>query len=474
MKLAWRGVLTGLALALSTVSEPAGAVQDSSTSVMVSPNHAHGEIAFVRASVVVAGEVVGRYPQGSQLMRSPVGTAGVAAVLTPVVLTPEFFAVADPQVSFDGARLLFSGRKQRDSSWQIWEMSAAGGEARQVTHCAGDCVRAVYLPGDAIAYTSAAGPAGEIYVSATSGADAHAITFGPGEFGSGEFEVETALRSGRLLVSAAGVGGQGRALYVMDPDGSGLALLRQDDGARVSRGAATELADGTIVFVQRETARAAGGALEWVRPGALHAVRVRGVEAGYASVTEMGDGTLVVSRGGVLYSVDVQHGGREELVYRSAQGASVQAVEIAAHAPVQAYRSILHPERKTGRLLCLDAYASEDVASGRIAGRVARVRVLAKERGGERVLGEAPVEVDGSFYATVPADRAIRVELVGTKGEVVKAQRSWMWVRGGEDRGCPGCHESQALAPENRSPMALQRFDTPSDLVGDAKKAVRP
>ncbi len=471
MKLAWRGVLTGLALALSTVSEPAGAVQDSSTSVMVSPNHAHGEIAFVRASVVVAGEVVGRYPQGSQLMRSPVRTEGGAAVLPPVVLTPEFFAVADPQVSFDGARLLFSGRKQRDSTWQIWEMSAAGGEARQVTHCAGDCVRAVYLPGDAIAYSSAgaAGRGGEIYVSATSGADAHAITFGPGEF-----EVETALRSGRLLVSAAGVDGQGRALYVMDPDGSGLALLRQDDEARASRGGAKELADGTIVFVQRETARAAGGALEWVRPGALHAVRLRGAVAGYASVTEMGDGTLVVSRGGGLYSVDLQRGGRETLVYRSAPGASVQAVEIAAHAPVEAYRSILHPERKTGRLLCLDAYSSEDVASGRLAGHIARVRVVAKEADGERSFGDAPVELDGSFYATVPANVPIRLELIGKKGEVVKAQRSWMWVRGGEDRGCPGCHESQALAPENRSPMALQRFDTPSDLVGEAKKAVRP
>lgn len=438
---------------------------------MVSPNHAHGAIAFVRASVAVAGDVVGRYPQGSQLMRLDLGTQGGPGQGSFVALTPEFFAVADPQVSFDGTRLLFSGRKQRDSSWQIWEMSATGGDARQVTHCSGDCVRAVYLPGDGIAYSSvgAAGRAGEIYVSARSGAEAQAITFGPGEY-----EVETALRSGRLLVSAAGVGGQGRALYVMDPDGSGLALLRQDDGARAIRGGATELADGTIVFVQRAMARAAGGVLEWIRPGALHAVAVRGAELGYASVTEMGDGTLVVSRGGALYSVDLQRGGREMLVYRSAQGASVQAVEIAAHAPVQAYRSILHPERTTGRLLCLDAYSSGDVASGRLAGRVARVRVLAKDRGGERVLGEAPVEADGSFYATVPADVAIRVELVGTKGAVVKAQRSWMWVRGGEDRGCPGCHESQALAPENRSPMALQRFDTPSDLVGDAKKAVRP
>jgi hypothetical protein len=150
-------------------------------------------------------------------------------------------------------------------------------------------------------------------------------------------------------------------------------------------------------------------------------------------------------------------------VYRDAREASVEAVPIEAREMVQAYRSVLHPERATGRLLCLDAYAAGD---GRLAGHAAKVRVIAKEGNGERVLGEAPVEVDGSFYATVPADRAIRVELIGAKGEVLKAQRSWMWVRGGEDRGCVGCHESQARAGENRSPMTLQRFDTPSDLTG--------
>ena len=464
---------TGLALALCAVSGPVGAIQDSSANVMAPPTHVHSSIVFVRASVVAAGDLAQRFPQGSQLLRMTPGTQQPV-----VVLTPEFFAVADPQVSFDGSRLLFAGQKQRDSIWQIWEIPAVGGTARQVTHCAVGCVRAVYLPTKEIAYTSLRGVGAartsDVYVSAESGSDAHAITFGPGKF-----EVETVLRSGRLLLSSTGVDGHARVLYVIDPDGSGLALLRQDDGAGEIRGAAEELADGTILFVKRQTSRATTGALEWIHPGALRAVTVRGAESGYASVTTLGDGSLLVSRGGAgarfdLYHVELKGNGAGELLYRDPQGSSVQAVSIAAHAPVETYRSILHPERRTGRLLCLDAYASEDVARERIDRHVARVRVLAKKQTGELVLGDAPVEVDGSFYATVPADTPIRLELIGTKGEVVKAQRSWMWVRGGEDRGCPGCHESQALAPENRSPMALQRFDTPSSLVGDAWKAVRP
>jgi hypothetical protein len=440
---------------------------------MAPPTHAHGAIAFVRASVVATGDLTQRFPQGSQLLRMDLGTQQAA-----VVLTPDFFAVADPQVSFDGAKLLFSGQKQRNSIWQIWEMPVIGGAARQVTHCAADCVRAVYLPAKQIAYTSLQGVGAEresdVDVSGDDGADPHPITFGPGMY-----EVETVLRSGRILLSADGVG-RARRLYVVDPDGSGLTLLRQDDGAREIRSGAEELGDGTIVFVQRDVAGTAGGELAWIRPGALHAAVVEHGGLEYASVESLSDGMLLVSRRGALYSVDLKRGGLEELLYRDPHRSSVQAVPIAAHVVVETYRSILHPERKTGRILCLDSYASEDVASSRLAGHVARVRVLTNAQNGEKVLGEAPVEVDGSFYATVPADMPIRLELIGNRGEIVKAQRSWMWVRGGEDRGCPGCHESQALAPENRSPMTLQRFDTPSSLVGDqgavssGQKAARP
>ena len=130
-------------------------------------------------------------------------------------------------------------------------------------------------------------------------------------------------------------------------------------------------------------------------------------------------------------------------------------------------------------MICLDAYASNDLPNGRLSGHIVRVRVLAKEQRSERVLGEAPVEADGSFYATVPADLPIRLMLLGPKGEVLKQQRSWIWIRKGEDRGCVGCHESQAQAPENRSPLTLLRMDTPTLLtvtapITSSRKAVRP
>lgn len=84
--------------------------------------------------------------------------------------------------------------------------------------------------------------------------------------------------------------------------------------------------------------------------------------------------------------------------------------------------------------------------------------------GHESVLGEAPVEADGSFYIAVPPDQPVRFELLDAAGHVVRAQKSWIWTRSGEEHGCVGCHEDRALAPENRWPMALQRFDSPTRL----------
>ena len=441
-----------------------------------STSQAYTDIAFIQAPEFTAGDPARRFPFGSRLVRLRLGAEGTAPSLV-IPLTPQFFAAADPQVSSNGRKLLFAGQTQRNATWQIWEMPVEDGSPRQVTRCSGDCVQPMYLPAGEIAYTTLRGsnPArtSEVQVCRDDGSDAHPITFGPGRY-----EVEAVLRSGRLLLSAewpleySREPGPLRTLYLVDPDGSGLMLLRQNDTARTIRSGAVELADGTILFMQTNAANASEEGLASIRLGALHAKAIEPAHFGYASVNASGDQTLLVSRRASghrfdLYQLSLNSSGREQLLYHDAHASSVQAVPITTHPVALAYRTILHTDSKSGRIICLDAYASKDFVSGRLPDQIVRVRALLKLDHGEQILGEAPVERDGSFYATVPADLPIRLQLIGAHGKVLKQQRSWMWVRTGEDRGCVGCHESQALAPENRSPMTLQRLDTPTPLTGE-------
>jgi hypothetical protein len=64
---------------------------------------------------------------GRLLRREPDGALRVLAG------PPAWFDVADPCVSWDGARILFAGLVHRDSSWRIWEIGADGAGLRQVT-----------------------------------------------------------------------------------------------------------------------------------------------------------------------------------------------------------------------------------------------------------------------------------------------------------------------------------------------------
>ncbi|HYA62883.1 MAG TPA: hypothetical protein VED66_06740, partial [Candidatus Sulfotelmatobacter sp.] len=142
---------------------------------------------------------------------------------------------------------------------------------------------------------------------------------------------------------------------------------------------------------------------------------------------------------------------------------SIEAVPVAAHPAPRWYWSTLRPEINAGYFICLNASLSDAVPKGRLSPFPAVVRVLALEppTGKETSLGEASIEQDGSFYIALPADRPVRFELLNTSGQVIQRQQSWIWARPGEEHGCVGCHEDRAVAPENRWPLALRRFDTP-------------
>jgi len=64
----------------------------------------------------------------------------------PEVLVPQFRSAADPEVAYDGERLLFSGKIEETDPWNIFELNLTTREVRQITRDLGNCRQPSYLP----------------------------------------------------------------------------------------------------------------------------------------------------------------------------------------------------------------------------------------------------------------------------------------------------------------------------------------
>jgi hypothetical protein len=436
----------------------------------------HPEIIFVQAASVKAGKLSERFPAGSRIVRLEKGTR------RPANLTPNFFSAADPRISFDGSKVLFAGKKDATATWQIWEMNADGTNQRQVTHCEGNCLAPAYLPRDAVAFSGEVQDSGgsgayQIFFGNLDGSDVHPITFGPGDY-----ELETVLQNGLILASARsplqvrGKSESSRNLYTLRPDGSGLASFRCAREAPAIRSQAEELDDGSVVFVKNKAPGSeAGGDLAAIRRGATHNSILGPTSALIWSPRQLEAARLIVARRVTappaaakfdLYSFDFIHGKFQAPIYHDSELSSIEAVPVTAHPVPRWYWSTLRPEIKMGYFICLDASLSDDGPKGRLSQPPGKVRVLALDPATDKEdsLGEARIEQDGSFYIAVPPDRPVRFEVLNNEGKVVRQQQSWVWARPGEEHGCVGCHEDRAVAPENRWPLALRRFDAPTCL----------
>lgn len=446
------------------------------------------DLLFVQAPAVASGVLAERFPQGSWLAL----LRGAGKPSHARRLTLDLFAAADPQVSFDGAKVLFSGRKAREGTWQVWEMNVDGSNLRQVTTCSQQCLRPAYLPGNEIVYTAATVQQGRwsshLMVSKLDGSHAQRITFGPGDF-----QVETVLRDGRILASASwpldaqADAASSRQFYTVKPDGTALDSFRCEHQQRAVRTEAEELEDGSVVFVKSAPVDGLpGGALAVIRRGAPHNALLSPPRTISWSSRQLAAGTLIVSKWipalrnapgrFALYAFDLQSRTFGERIYEDPQVSSIQAVPLAPRDVPKKFWSLVNPEARAGYFICLDSYLSAGNVSGPLSVPIASVRVFALDLAADReqTLGIAPVEQDGSFYVSVPPDLPVRFALFDSKGNLIREQRSWIWARPNEQRGCPGCHEDKAVAPENRWPLTLRRLDTPISVSNRAGKSAGP
>ncbi|HTS60588.1 MAG TPA: hypothetical protein VMH28_01115, partial [Candidatus Acidoferrales bacterium] len=369
------------------------------------------------------------------------------------LLIPAFAASADAAVSFDGRSILFSGKRKPADPWQIWEIPAAVGAPRRVTSFAEDAVTPFYLPGDRIAYARRTPEGLQIETVMLDGAAPLRLTYAPGDH-----LICDVLRDGRVLFEAPhpGVGAAVRDLYTVYADGSGVETHRCDHGR--DRHAGHELASGDIIFEN-------GSHLARFTSARATQVELPAIPGEFTGpVAEISPEEWLVSyrpHPGMafgLYRWRPGHGPPENVLTAKGMNA-LDPVLVQPHAVPKRHPSGLG-DRQGANLLCLNAYVSRSETIR--AGSVAAVRVSALNGSGQPVvLGQAPVERDGSFYVQVPSETPIRFELLDSIGKSIAAEKGWFWARRSEQRVCVGCHAGPERAPENASPAVLLRTQEP-------------
>jgi len=429
------------------------------------------------------------------------------------VLTEDFHSAADPEVSFDGQRILFAAQRVPGDKWNIYEMDLAGRQLRQITRDCGNCRQPGY---QATLYTivssepwyqltfvsdmagklneAQTGVATSLYSCRMDGSEVRRLTYNLSDDAD-----PFLMRDGRLLYAGwqrgtlkHGISGR-VVLFGVNIDGTDHALFGDLRGLPVKRmPCVTDR--GLVVYVESEFG--ADGVAD-LGAGQLAAVTFRRPLHSYRSLTSAEDhhryrspkpapeGRVIVARRSVQ-----QRGDFGICLYDPRSGEStglldepdydeVQAVVVRQRGEADGRSSVVNEEDPHGKLYCLNVNIT-DLAdrSWHPPGTARRVRLLegvprdaalrrptGRQGGGvtvgadapggivalarRRILGEVDLESDGSFNVEIPANTSIELQTVDEHGVALRTS-GWIWSKNHEPRGCIGCHEDGELTPENR------------------------
>lgn len=428
-------------------------------------------VAATLVPVAAAGELPEpelRYPPGSRLVRLDLDRPDAA----PVPLSDGMVAAGAAAVSVDGGTIAFVGRRMESEPFAVWTVDPRLREPRRLEGAPAGAGGIAWLPdGRLVVAAPVAGTppldgmtsAWALFVVDPAEGSAQRITFGAGELDP------SVLADGRILYSQWQPGGDGRhpnggfALFTVHPDGTGAAQLHgYHDGARLKLGA-RQTGTGDLVYAAGETS----GDLDlrradWSRPEAPSDELGLAASAALSAAPAAADGLLVAAReadGDWALQVVGGTGEASWALAAPAGFAFAHAVAIAPRPRPQGHLSMVDPELGEGRLLCIDARPPGlPEAWG--------VRLWAGTANGDRrALGDVELADDGSFFAVVPADRPLYLDLLAVDGRVLRTTDTPIWVRPREVRACVGCHESAHTAPPNRRPLAV--IAEPVDMTAE-------
>lgn len=429
--------------------------------------------------------------------------------------------IRDPDVRFDGKKILFSMRQNKSDDYHIYEMNADGTGLRQITFGSGvSDIDPIYLPNGRILFSSTREPKFcmcnrhimcNLFTMEADGTDMDQIGH------STLFEGHASLLSdGRVIYDRWEYVdrnfGDAQGLWVTNPDGTshlifwgnniaspgGVLDAKEIPGTKnvvCTFSSCHDLPWGAIAVLDRTKGIDSPNAVRFMLPP--HEI-VRVGNGGYDAFTKLqvkyedpqplSDTVFLCSRqivnenrrmGLVLFDLN---GNETQILADANPGWGIfDAQRLAPREVPKRIESRIDRSKTTGTFYVSDVYESQEMKNVE-RGEVKYLRViespekrywthrfwtLAGEQApamnwhdfsNKRLLGTVPVEEDGSANFEIPADTFVYFQLLDEKGRMIHSMRSGTIVRPGENQGCIGCHEDRLNAvPPRRTVKALLR-----------------
>jgi len=437
------------------------------------------------------------YRNGGRLCRLDLRTGRVS-----VLLDDPNGGVRDPQMHYDGTRILFSYRKGGSPYYHLYEINSDGTRLRQLTDGPYDDVEPTYLPDGGILFGSSRcyrwvacwyTPVAILYRCDADGGNLRMISSS-----IVHDNTPAVLPDGRVLYTRWEYVDRSRVryhhLWVVNPDGTGqMVYYGNMHGSTVMIDAKPIPGSNRVVasFSPGHGRPEHAGDITIINPDAGPDMRSRARRIthgkAYHDPYPVAPDHFLVALDRSIVLIDDQ--GHSQVLYTLPASAG----KLRCHEPIpfgprareRVIGSRVDLRQPTGRLALVDVTYGRNMA-GVSRGDVKKLLVLeqlpkqANFSGGmeplslggtftlKRILGTVPVEPDGSAHFHVPALRSVFFVALDRNDLSVKRMQSFVTVQPGEVTSCAGCHENRFRTPEaGAQPLAMTRPASRIEPIGD-------
>ncbi len=429
--------------------------------------------------------------------------------------------VRDPQVHYDGEKVLFSYRKGGSEYYHLHEINVDGTGLRQLTDGPFDDIEPTYMPDGSIVFCSSRCnrwvlcwkvPVAILYRCDADGGNIEML--------SSNVVTENTpavMPDGRILYTRWEYVERSQLCYhhlwTINADGTGQMAffgnmrpigMSHNVAQRVGREVRYDNVPGAVAMLDAKPIPDTGQVVAIFSPG-----HGRREHQGFVTVIDPRSGPdhepsarrihpggdwrdpfpvtadrFLVARANEIHMMDLE--GKTELLYRLPTDSPQMILhEPSPIRPRQRERRIparTDAAQSTGRLVLADVTRGrnmEGVAPGEIKKLMVLEQLPAPFHNSpgfdgislwgtfsiHRILGVVPIESDGSAYLEVPAMRSLFFVALDENDLAVKKMHSFVTVQPGETTGCVGCHEPRLTTPSNPGIATLLALQRPASRI---------